>query len=485
MTKFFSKIKSAISFLCDFIDTPYFALILVCIELFSHYFGLDLLIICVISFCLTFVFVFKKNLNCTLMIFFFMSSMISLKNSPANTNPDSNSYFYFQPAVYITCIIFASIPVIAITLKAIKNIVNKRISLNAFFISTLVLGLFFLTNGLFRDSYNPLDAMFGVFMFFFFVILPIATVPFLSLDKKSLVTISTQIGIYLLVPILELFSLYIKFLASGAVLTDRENILFLGWGNRNTLGMLFTISLPFVLFLTQEQKSKKFEFVSCLLLFTLIVSVALTFSRQAYLFSGLFVVFYFFYLLLKNKRNQIKQHIIIVKAFGLFFIVFFLLEGFNAFEILSDFAFSNGRMELWTKSVEAFLTYPFFGGGFFFYGGDEVVGLYSIMPCSAHNSLFEVLGACGAFGLLAYLTYRFFSIKSIYSNYSKEKFTILCSFTLFLLISLLDIHLFDFFGTCIYSVLLAMLVSKKKSAKEELNSDKQNDLLSDCALTQN
>ena len=106
--------------------------------------------------------------------------------------------------------------------------------------------------------------------------------------------------------------------------------------------------------------------------------------------------------------------------------------------------------------------------GFFFLGGDSNIGLYKIMPFTVHNTMLELLGTCGIFGLFAYLFYRVVTIKTIVKAFSLEKIYFLMSLFLFLLLSLVDIHIFDFFGTAVYVVVISLLMHKNEQNAADL-----------------
>ena len=465
-------IKNIIAKISDFFDTPFFSLALVVIELGCYFLSLDLAIIIILSLCISFAFLFKHNLNCTLALFLFLSSMISLKNSPSGDSNGVQSLYYFQPQIYITCIVFASIPVLITIIKAVENLITKKVPFSPFIISALTFGLVVLMNGCFRNEYNPLDLMFGLFMFFFFVVLLIAIVPYVFIDKDSLLTISRQVSIYLLVPIVEIFVYYLGFIINGNLITTRLDV-FVGWGNRNTLGMLFTVMLPFIFYLIKKEESKIFKSLAISLLVIVLSCIALCFSIQAYIFVFFLLVIYLFFLF-KTSENKNKKIFGIASGLLLFVGFSLFFAGYLTGKIdVFGFSSTKSRFDLWTDALDSFANFPMFGGGFFFLGGDPEIELYSIMPYCCHNTFFELLGACGLFGLIAYAFYRFASFKRIFSDLTIEKFYPFLALCLIILMSLFDIHLFDFFGSALYTVLLCLSMAKTSKYKEETNCNLQ------------
>ena len=462
------KTKSIIDAVCNFFDTSYFALLLSLIELFCYFLGLDLALIVFISLCISFVFVFKKSLNCIFVLFLCLSSLVSLKNSPANTKELST--FYFQPSVYITCFIFIFLPVLCILIRFAKNLIKKRISIDSLFYFSLILGVSLLTNGIFNSQYDILNLMFGGFMFFFFVILFYAALPDLLINKKNITVISKQVSLYLFVPLIELFVYYLSFLASGIQIEGRLDV-FLGWGNRNTIGMLLTILSPFLLFLIKSSKKIKEKIVFSLELTAVFVGVCVTFSRQAYL--SFFLLICCFALLESLCTNGRKKNIFFI-ILGIWILgSAFLFVYFNSNELFKTFVlddFIENRLALWQFAFNAFKKYPVFGSGFFYMGGDPEVKLFNIMPYCCHNTILQMLGSCGVFGIISYAGYRFFSIWKISKTFIYDKISIIFSLALIIFMSLVDIHIFDIFGTGIYIILLAFATSKIDSSNNpEIN----------------
>ena len=328
-------------------------------------------------------------------------------------------------------------------------------------------------NGLFTNSYNPLDSMFGLFMFFFFVVLFFAILAQIKINRDSLLKTSKQVAIYLAVPLIELFVYYIKYLISGNVPEGRLDI-SLGWGNRNTLGMLFVVLYPFILYLVKHGENRITNLSSLIFAAVLLGGIIITFSRQSYLFVFVLITGFLIYQFCTSKENEKKRNLIILCGWSGGLFVLGLAAFFAGFIGVFGSDSVDARFLLWIDATESVNRHPILGGGFFFIGYDPVVQLNSIMPYCCHNTLFEMLGACGLFGFGAYIVYRVLSVKKILNDLTIEKMYPFMACALIVLMSLLDIHLFDFFGSGLYVILLAMSMSKlssKLSSKEtQINS---------------
>lgn len=477
--EFKEKIKKGINAISKFMDTMYFAIVLVCIELFCYFLELDLITILTVSFFITFALLFKKNLNCLLVIFLTMGSIISLGKSPGNI--PLKSLYYFQPSVYMTCIVAAGVPVIIATVKGIRNCVKQEFKSTPLLISIFVLCLTFLINGIFSDTYRPLDALFGVFMVFFFGILFLAIIPGMKINRNTLLGISRQIAIYAFVPIIELAVYYIKNFADGMSL-DTRTMIFLGWGNRNTIGLVFLLCLCFIIALIKYEPNKGIRIGGCVVGVLTIVGIVFSFSRQAYVCGGVLAVAYLVYALFHSEGKKKICCIVSVGTITAGIVVTFIILFINGFfeTITMDnlITFGDGRIYLWGKALEVFKDNPIFGGGFYYLGGDPKVQLDNIMPLCCHNTILQMMSACGLFGLLAYLGYRAVTIRIALKNFDSYKLYPILGVGVILITSLLDIHLFDLFGSSFYAILLAMAMSPKgedSEKKDEPSIDNEKD----------
>ena len=138
--------------------------------------------------------------------------------------------------------------------------------------------------------------------------------------------------------------------------------------------------------------------------------------------------------------------------------IFAFLKCLNVGFFSNDETIDSGRFQLWKESLIIAFKNPFFGGGFFVEGGLAPANLSSVLPSFSHNTFVQMISSCGIFGFLSYVFYRIATFNAIRKNYKKERWYVLISLLLFLLLSLLDIHLFNLLGTAIYIMLFSMCV---------------------------
>lgn len=465
-----SSIHSVIDKISEFMNTPYFSICLVVFQLISYFLGLDIFNIALISLLISFSFLFKKNLNVLLVIFLFMATMISIKHSPgAGGLSNVIKEYYFKPVIFITAIISAAIPVSIAIVKCVVNIVKRRIEFNASFYAIIFLGVGFLFNGLGNSPYNPLNLMYGLFMCFFLTILYFAILPQIEINKENIEKLAKQVAIFIVLPLIEMTYSYIEYAKTGANPFTRSNFVFVGWGNRNTIGMILLISLSILFYKVKYESNKKLKTLYWIENVITIVYLLLTYSRQAYLSLFFLVSLYFFVMLIrapKEKKVRRTIHLVLWLVGSISYLAIFQFSKiFGGVGI--DFNLDN-RLPLWIKGLDAYTSNPIFGKGFFFIGGDPFVRINSLIPYFVHNTIIEMFGACGLVGGVTYVMYRFITTYHIYFNMSKEKAYPVMACSIFLIMSLVDIHLFDLLGTAIYIVLFAMAMSKPVKDNEKV-----------------
>ncbi|MCR5309400.1 MAG: O-antigen ligase family protein [Bacilli bacterium] len=461
--------KRAILWVSNFMDTPYYAIFLALVSLLSYFLGLDLLNISIISISISFSLLFKKKLNCLLIIFLFMACMISKKHSPVAVIDNGDREFFYRPSNYIFCIVAASIPVVICIFKSAVNIKNGDFFSFKLLIVTFLFGLALLTNGLMNEAYNPLNLSFSLFMFFFFVFLFFGIYPQITLNRENIVQISKQVCFFVL-------TILVECLVFFCTNYEFENGIFmnfyLGWGNSNTIGMLLIIAIPFLCKM-HNYENRAFKIFAIILTFFAIFLSALLLSAQTYL--GLAVLAWLILFFNWVCKKRCRKSLIILACYTVlaasFCIIFFFVKP-TSVQILVEL--SNGRIELWKRALLGFKKNIVFGSGFYFNGSDPNINLSSFVPFCVHNTILQMLGSCGLLGMISYGIYRITTIIESVKLLNSENYGIFISLLMILIMSLVDIHIFDFFGTAIYVVLLCMCLSRGKSEKVHFNADCNN-----------
>lgn len=122
-------------------------------------------------------------------------------------------------------------------------------------------------------------------------------------------------------------------------------------------------------------------------------------------------------------------------------------------------------------AIEDFLKAPIFGMGFYYLKDLDAgfVGL-DIIPKMYHNTILQMLGACGAVGLATYLFHRVQTVISFFKNITLERVYLAFTCGILLIVSLFDNHMFYLFPTLLYVGLVGLLKAseKKNSVKTDM-----------------
>lgn len=116
----------------------------------------------------------------------------------------------------------------------------------------------------------------------------------------------------------------------------------------------------------------------------------------------------------------------------------------------------NGRFDLWKAGLEHFRQAPIFGSGFY----DSFVNEWNVVvyPYLYHNTLVQMLGACGLVGFAAYLWHRIVTVRLAWKHRHsvQTRFLAVCVLGL-LLFSLIDVLLFKTYPTIIYTLMIVWI----------------------------
>lgn len=236
-----------------------------------------------------------------------------------------------------------------------------------------------------------------------------------------------------------LIGLVLRFLAPSIVMFDDSGRYRGIFGNPNGMGVYGALVFPMVVFylrFTQHEHSKS---TARLIMGALLVSVVLSFSRNA-----LTCILLFLFLSFIHKGGIIKP--ILFYGVGLPSLIF-LLSGRNLVTLLELIGLAeelraetllngSGRVFAWQWAIEVFLQNPFFGRGFAF----EEILFHDHMPQwlyetghqgGVHNSYLSFLLNTGIFGLTIVLTFWITLIRRIRPKHYRPAILFLAGFSAF------------------------------------------------------
>lgn len=248
----------------------------------------------------------------------------------------------------------------------------------------------------------------------------------------------------------------------------KEEILF-GWGIYNTMGMSLTVLIPLCFYGALRGRYRAFSFVTVCALY---VSAALTLSRNALLFGTLALVVSWLVACFTGLRSsrRVFRRITLVGIAG----VLLLIAVFHRpiFAILNDVLQrgldNNGRFTIWRAAWERFLRYPVAGGGFFGVVTEGAYDFAAFFPEFAHNTIMEILAACGILGFGSYLWYRVSVLRAFLRRRSQLNTLMFLSLAVLLLESLLDVFVFLLYPMFLANILIAYTLRASEAPAENV-----------------
>ncbi len=443
MELFKSKAKS-------FLNGYYYPLIIFATALVAHTFSLELFGAAIFFITATLGFIFCEDLKfliSPLIMFILMFSQKSI----------GSGIFYTKP--YLIAMACCAIYLIALFVTHFV-IYKKQLDFKGLLKSKLFWGyalicIAFLLNGFFNlDEYSfgniifalALIGSFGAIFFIFHINLNANNL------KKYLFFVLYLVSILITLELFFSFFNQIK-IENGEIV--KESIL-LGWGMWNNVGGMLSFLLPIHFYYASTIKKYGYLFYGSGIVSYL--AIVLTLSRSSLLVSTCIIVVCAiigcFYGDNKKINRIITASVAIIGCLG----IIILWDKIS--DILGDYINrgfdDNGRFEIYKKGLKNFLSNPIFGGGFCSVDAQEHQFI-SFLPDRYHNTIIQLLGACGIVGLLAYLFHRFQTIRLLWQKRSLHTvFSFLCILSL-LLTSMLDNHFFNLYPGIIYTIILVVV----------------------------
>ena len=454
MSKYFPFITAAISILCYYLSWDIVFIYFICIV------GLIILL-------------FLEDISPFITLLLFMSILVSYKNSPSNLSGNSN--YYSNPAILVQVFIVIGALSSGLIYRIILACIKKHFSLSPIFWGLCGFSAILLMNGLFSADYNPKNLLYGFIMALCFLGIFTALKDNIQATNETFERIALSLFALSIVLIIELTVTYLTIdglYVDGNII--RQKLSF-GWGMWNTMGMMLIICLPAVFYLAGKYK---YGFIFTLFSTILLGAIWLSCSRQAML--GSLIIYPSCLIILFIKGNNRLANVIFTICATVAILVLILIYRTAIFKYFNDLIIQivipgeyigNGRMLLWKGGIEYFKSAPFLGIGFYsnlyndFQAGFTGFTGMSFIPPMCHNTIVQIMSACGIMGLLTYAIHRVQTILSFFNSINFERTFIALTILALIGVSLVDNHMFNIFPTIIYSCLLAILIASEKPNK--------------------
>ena len=459
-------------------NSKLFPFVVAAIMILCYYTSLDIVAIYFVAIAGILIFLLCDDLTPFITLFVFINVIVSYKNSPSFTAGESN--YYYQTHILAQAISLIVLLILAGVYRFIKTAYTGKFKRTPVFYGLCALSAVFILNGIFSRGYTPMNLVYGILQAVIYLGVFALLKDNINPDKANLKRIALTFFALSIVLIIELgvaLLTYDNIIVNGELI--RDNISF-GWGVYNTMGMLLVLCVPSVIYLASRYKHGYLFTI-----YSVLVAAAclLTTSRQALL--GLIVVYpVCLFGLLIWSRKRLGNIIVIISAAvcALVLVIIFHNIVLDAIKqvfsniIVDGHFYASNRLSIYSVGLEHFESAPVFGVGFYHSGLGHMMNNVSgldLMPYFYHNTLLQMAASCGIIGLAAYIAHRCQTVVSFLSNITWERTYIAASMLVLLVLSLLDVHMFDIMPTLIYSSLLALLVASEDKKPRQLLKPKQ------------
>lgn len=450
-----------------FLSSVFFPVVLGAVILLCYYLGWDMVMIWFVALCAVAILLTCRDVTPVFAIFLFMNIVISLKNSPSKLG--SQSDYFLRLEIYVQIIIAISLCIIALLGRLIYNIKSETFRPSPMFYGVCALGVAFLLSGSFAPDYTAMNIVYGLFLAAIYILIFMLVSSNISADKASFTKIAFYGCVFSIVLAIELIVAYATYeglFVDGLI--DRGK-LFWGWGMYNTIGMLFCVCIPAWFYLAV---TRKYSYVYTAFGIANVCIVFFTMSRQNILGAAVVGVGCMVWLLLcrKGRDRLINIIVLAVAAVAVGIAVYLNYDDVMHYisSMLDNIKDGGNRVAIWQRAVEDFLKAPIFGVGFYYLKDLDAgfVGL-DIIPKMYHNTVLQMLGACGMVGLAAYAVHRAQTIISFVRNINTERIFIAISAGALLFVSLFDNHMFYIFPTILYVGFVGMMKASEGMSREK------------------
>lgn len=446
-----------------FYGSALYPILVICLAFLGHITGLDILFIALILLSFVPALWVCDDIRFAIMPILSILFTVSVKDyKPYDTGYSER---FLNPRVLILFAVVAALLIPSLVLFLVRHRKScNRISGWGIWLGCTVLCVGMLFNGAFSANYEWKNLIFALLVsaallaFYFLFAL------YMRFDRSA---VDYMMYCFLLAGVLisaELIAAYFTTVRIVGGEIDKGSVV-LGWGIWTAIGGMLAFLMPIAFYFAASHKRGWIAFGIGLLEF---VCIFLSQSRGALLMGALGFGLCMLYLLIKGENRKQNRILILslaaVGAVGCIFLwdkILALLQNFQSM----GFA-DNGRFEIWGIGWRNFLKYPVFGSGFY----DSFVDPsfeHEFDPYLYHNTLIQMLGACGLIGFATYLYHRWQTVRLVLRKPNPCKIFLGIAILTFLLFNLLDVLFFKFYPSFFYSLMLLCMEKSELASGEE------------------
>ncbi len=445
-----------------FLDSPWFVALVALLTVMANLFGGEMIVYSVFILFAVYIALFGTDFLPLIMVALCCYIVPSVQNNPGR-NP--NSIFSLQNGgIYLLCLFVLFVISVAIRLVRDPHFGGWKFlkCQRKMMPGMLLLGGAYLLGGIFSGRYwergivAPAFALLqflsiaGLYWFF------AGAIQWNRVKQNYFAWVGLALG---LIVCCETLAVYL----TNDVVTEsgyRLGNIYTGWGNKNNMGAIIAMAIPFAMSLTRRET---WGWIFQVLTMVLLLFLCFTCSRTS-IFFGLVIYGITLSVILKDPKWRKKVLLETGLSFGIFLLLALLLFHGDLTNLIGrfwkwDFASVGDRFDGYQKGLEVFASHPIFGDTFYprhpIYEWSTVESFKALLPARWHNTILQILASCGLTGLVCYTIHRYQTLRLFWEKRGTEVVFAGLSISCLLLMSLMDCHFFNIGPTLIYSAALA------------------------------
>ena len=446
-----------------FYGGAWYPVFVVALALLGHVTGLDVAFIAAILFSLVPALLLCDDFRFATMPILGVLFTVSTKDY----TPYDNGYAerFFHPVTLTLIAVVGTAVVSSLIFFLIRNRKNcNPLPKKGVWLGLAVLCAGMIFNGAFSANHEWMDQVYALLFALAVLAVYFLFALYMRFDRTG---VDYTMYCFLLAGILicaELICAYFKSVRITDGSIDKGSVV-LGWGIWTAIGGMLAFLMPVSFYFAASHRRGWLFFGIGLMEY---LCVFLSQSRGALLFGTLGLAICMICLLLKGQNR--KQNRILILGMAVLGVCGVLVLWDKLFAMAQNLLNSglgdNGRFEIWGIAWSNFLKNPVFGSGFYDSFVDPAFE-HSFDPYLYHNTVLQMLGACGLVGFAAYLFHRVQTVRLIVKKPNLQKIFLGIALLTFLLFNLLDVLFFKFYPSFFYALML--LCMEKSETTEAVN----------------
>ncbi|MBR2927230.1 MAG: O-antigen ligase family protein [Clostridia bacterium] len=388
---------------------------------------------------------------------------VSVAHSP---NVPDYSKYYIETPVLITLIITAVLLIESFVYFTVKHRHRaKPIKKKAIFWSMLIFCISIAANGLFGAGYTIKNLIYSLSFAFSLLLVYWLFSAYVRFENKAVFDYFMYClmiaGMLISAELIFAYFTTIRFDEAGGII--KESVV-LGWGVWTAVGGMLAFLMPSCFYFAA---SHTYGWIGFLLGGVMYACILLSQARGALLVGSVILLICLASLWFYGKnRKQNRIFTLVGLVIGVLGCVLLWGKISSLLDNFITYGFSdNGRFDLWRTGIEHFKSNVVFGAGFYTLVNESWPK--DVYPYLYHNTLIQLLGACGLLGIGSYLYHRSLTLRLALYHCNTVKLFLGISILSLLLTSFLDVLFFNTYPTIFYSMMLLFMEKTEEQTEME------------------